>query len=87
MTYGNVLPGVPQPSAAERRNGAGTFTGQWVAKAQPLVTGRDIWRLKGIASGWNSGRPLGCGNDHGCIGNVWVFGGQGVDSAGTTGTC
>jgi N-acetylneuraminic acid mutarotase len=72
------IPGAPDP------NGAGTFTGQWIWQGGSS-TG-NTKGTQGVASASNipGGRwaPATFTDN---AGNVWLFGGQGVDSSGTIG--
>jgi hypothetical protein len=75
------IPGGPDPE------GAGTFTGEWIWQG-----GSSIGNQKGAYGTKNNpstanlpGGRWAAATYTDSVGNVWLFGGQGLDSAGTTG--
>jgi hypothetical protein len=63
-------------------HGAGTFIGQWVWQG-----GSNTGNQKGVYAGASPipGGRWAAASQTDSLGNVWLFGGQGIDSAGTTG--
>src|SRR5207248_92581 len=68
-------------------NGAGTFTGQWIWQGGSHIgNAKGVYGTLGIASASNiPGGRWAAATYTDTTGNVWLFGGQGVDSAGTIG--
>ena len=76
------IPGGPDP------NGAGTFTGQWSKQAGSNIPDQPgVYGTKGTPSASNlpGGRWAAANATDAADANLWIFGGQGIDSAGSTG--
>jgi hypothetical protein len=75
------IPGGPDP------NGAGTFTGQWIWQGGSSTGNQSgVYGTKGTASSSNiPGGRWAAATYKDSAGNVWLFGGQGYDSAGKIG--
>jgi hypothetical protein len=75
------IPGLPDA------NGAGTFTGQWIWQGGSSTGNtKGTYGTQGVASASNiPGGRWAAATFTDNAGNVWLFGGQGVDSTGTTG--
>jgi hypothetical protein len=80
---GTAPSGVPSPSA----NNAGTFTGQWIWRGGSSTPNQPgVYGTKGTGSTSNlPGGRWAAASFTDASGNVWLFGGQGVDSAGNIG--
>jgi hypothetical protein len=85
------IPGTPpSPLPLGSSNNAGTFTGQWIwqggSNSGAPATLIGVYGVKGTGSTANlPGGRWAAASQTDSLGNVWLFGGQGIDSAGTTG--